>query len=260
MDQLALLSRAGLIIAIYMSFVWVLSVILRNTGVVDVFWGLGFILVAAFYALFAEGASWRIALVLVLVNLWGLRLALHVLVRGHGQGEDKRYAAWRARRPRQWWWRSYFTVFLLQGVLMWIVSLPLLGAQTGRLVLEFTFTDALGLLLFSVGFVFEVVADWQLLRFQRDPANRGRVLDSGLWAWSRHPNYFGEMLIWWGFYGLALAPGQLWTIFGPALITFLLLRVSGVTLLEKTIADSKPGYREYMARTSAFIPRPPRRD
>jgi len=153
---------------------------------------------------------------------------------------------------------SLFTVFWLQGVILWIVVLPVLGAIRGGGALGVW--DALGVLVFSVGFTMEAVADAQLRRFRADPANRGQVLDTGLWRYSRHPNYFGDALLWWGIYLLAVGGGAPWTVVGPVLMTFLLRKVSGVTLLEQDIGDRRPGYAEYVRRTSPFVPLPPRRN
>ncbi len=160
----------------------------------------------------------------------------------------------RAKRGTSFWWVSYFQVFILQGVLMWIVSVCLVAAQNGASAEQLTGWDIAGLVVWVVGFLFESVGDWQLARFKRNPENRGRVMDRGLWRYTRHPNYFGEVAMWWGYYLVAVAAGGWWSFFSPILMTLLILRVSGVTLLEKHQTQTKPGYQEYIETTSAFIP------
>jgi steroid 5-alpha reductase family enzyme len=239
---------------------WLLSLALRDSSIVDVFWGAGFVVIAAVAAVRADVAlhdrGW---LLLAMVTLWGMRLAGYLLGRNWGRGEDFRYRAWREQAGPSWWWRSYGRVFLLQGAVMWVVAAPLvavlgLGDQPGL-----GWLDAVGLVVWAVGFFFEAVGDWQLATFKADPANSGRVLSWGVWRYTRHPNYFGDAAVWWGFFGLAAAAGGWWTAFSPVLMTVLLLRVSGVTLLETTLAERKAGYRDYIASTSPFIPMPPRR-
>ena len=240
--------------------VWALSVVRRDASVVDVFWGLGF----AFAALVAYGAcdapSSRARLVLGLTVLWGGRLALYIGWRNAGHGEDFRYVAMRRRHGDRFPWVSLYTVFGLQAALCWVVSLPVQAAIASPTPAALSPLDLLGVVLFGVGFFFEGVGDLQLARFKADPMNRGKVMDRGLWAWTRHPNYFGDTVVWWGLFTLALStPAGLVTLPAPILMTFLLLRVSGVALLERTIVRRRPEYKEYMERTSAFIPLPPRR-
>jgi steroid 5-alpha reductase family enzyme len=239
-----------------MTLLWLISLPLRNASIVDSYWGPGFGLVALVY-LSAADAGPRGWLVLALTLAWGLRLGVHIFVRNFGKPEDYRYAAWRRGAGARFWWFSYFQVFLLQGLLLWLISAPLLAAQLGRAPLGGM--DALAAAAWAVGFFFEAVGDWQLLRFKADAANRGQVMDRGLWRYTRHPNYFGEAAMWVGYGLFAVAAGGWWSLYGPALMIFLLLRVSGVALLEKGLASTKPGYAEYVARTSAFIPMPPRK-
>lgn len=252
--------QAGLLILGLMAELWLLSLVLRNSSIVDIFWGLGFVICAWFYFV-ATPAGYlpRKLLTCLLVSIWGLRLSLHLLRRNWGKGEDFRYRAWREQAGKDWWWQSIFKVFAVQGALMWLISLPLLAAQAAPLPNDFVALDHLATIIWCVGFAFEALGDWQLARFKADPANRGRVLSSGLWRYTRHPNYFGDAVQWWAFYLLALAAGGWWTIFSPLLMTWLLRRVSGVTLLEKTLIEKKPAYREYIETTSAFVPLPPRR-
>ena len=198
-------------------------------------------------------------LVLALVTVWALRLSLYILWRNRGHGEDYRYREMRERRPGTFAVWSLFAVFWFQGLLQWTISMPLYQAQRPEPV-SLGLLDALGLLLFVVGFAFEAGGDWQLARFKADPANRGRVMDRGFWRYTRHPNYFGDAVVWWSFFCFAAAtPGGWWTVFSPVLMTILLMRVSGVTLLEKKLQETKPTYRHYAEKTSAFFPWPPRR-
>lgn len=245
--------------AIAVGALWLLSLFLRDASIVDVYWGPGFAAIAAVTFLVAEGDHPRRMLVLVLAAIWGLRLGGYLLWRNAGKGEDYRYVAMRVHHGPRFWWVSLFTVFLLQGALQWIVSLPLQLTQAAPGPSALGAWDALGGVLVATGLFFEAVGDGQLARFKADPANRGRVMDRGLWRYTRHPNYFGDFLVWWGFGVIALAgPYGLAGLVGPALMSFLLLRVSGVAMLERTIADRRPGYREYVERTNAFFPWPPK--
>lgn len=239
---------------------WLWSLVRRDASVVDAWWGIFFLLAASLAAVLAPGAPPRRALVLALVAIWSLRLALHLAWRNQGRGEDPRYAAMRRNHGERFGWVSLGTVFLLQGALAVAISLPLLVAVSSREPRELGLLDLAGALLWLVGFTFEAIGDWQLARFRSAPGNRGKVLERGLWRYTRHPNYFGEALLWWGYGLFALAtPAAAWTLFAPALMTFLLLRVSGVSLLETGLAASKPGWSDYASRTSAFLPLPPRR-
>ena len=257
-DYLEIFAYAGIATLAAMTLLWLLSLVLKNSSIVDIFWGTGFVIVTwLYFALTPEGLAVRKCLVASLVTLWGVRLSLHILVRNWGRGEDFRYKAWRDEAGRSWWWRSYFKVFLLQGVILWLLSTPLLLAQKSAQPLGVF--DVLGVLLWAIGFGFEAIGDWQLMRFKSDPVNRGKVLQSGLWRYTRHPNYFGEAVLWWGYFGFAAATGAYWTIYTPLLMTYLLLRVSGVAMLERTLVQAKPGYSDYVQRTNAFLPWVPRR-
>jgi steroid 5-alpha reductase family enzyme len=239
-----------------MTLLWLVSLRLRDASIVDPFWAPGFSLVTVAYLLADDRFAPRGLLALVLVSLWAARLGIYLLRRNLRSGEDPRYRAMRDRHGHRFGRVSLFTVFWLQAVLLWIISAPLLGSVVSDAPLGAW--DALGTALFLVGFLFEALADLQLNRFKADPANAGRVLDTGLWRYSRHPNYFGNAALWWGLYLVAVGGGAWWAAFGPLLMTFLLLRVSGVTLLEKGLVRSRSGYREYVERTSAFVPWPPR--
>jgi steroid 5-alpha reductase family enzyme len=237
---------------------WVVATSRRDVSIVDLFWGCGFVVTVWLSAVQSSPWSARISLLAALTTLWGVRLSSHLARRNHGRPEDPRYAAMRAAHGPRFWWISLFTIFLLQGAILWFVSLPLQVTAVCDLPRAVSIADVLGTVLWSVGFLFESVGDWQLARFKADPANAGKVLDRGLWRYTRHPNYFGDCCVWWGLYLIAAAAGAAWTIASPVAMTLLLLKVSGVTLLERTITDRRPEYATYQARTNAFFPGPPR--
>lgn len=234
---------------------WAISTARRNAGLVDIFWSLFFLLAAA---IFAAGSPWsaRSALVVALVAAWALRLAAHLAIRNWNAPEDRRYQAIRARNDPGFAWKSLYLVFGLQALLAWLIAAPLAAAIGSAAPLDTL--DIAGALLAAFGIAYEATADAQLARFKADRANEGRVMDRGLWRHTRHPNYFGEFCVWWGLYAIALGAGGAWTAFSPLLMSVLLLRVSGVALLERDIGERRPGYREYVARTNAFFPGPRR--
>jgi len=236
---------------------WLWSLGRRDSGVADVGWGLFFAGLAWWFRGRGPAATAPHLVHALLVTVWGTRLALHIAWRGRGQGEDPRYAAMRAAHGERFAAVSLFTVFGLQATLAALLAAPLFAVQRAPRVEPILF--AAGVLLWAIGFFWEAVGDWQLLRFRSDPASRGRVLDTGLWRYSRHPNYFGEAVLWWGYGMMAGAAGAWWTLFAPLLMTWLLLRVSGVALLERTIVHRRPEYEAYIRKTSAFVPWPPRR-
>jgi steroid 5-alpha reductase family enzyme len=239
-----------------MAVAWLVSVVVRNVGVVDVAWGIAIAAAGLTWVLAHPEAGTRAALVATLTVIWAARLSLHLLWRAWGKPEDRRYQVIRARNEPGFALKSLYLVFGLQAFLAWLVAMPLLGAALsdapiGRL-------DRLGTFLWAVGFAFEAIADRQMARFQRRADAGQAVMDQGLWRYSRHPNYFGEFLLWWGIGLIGLSGGAWWGLIGPALLTFFLLKVSGVALTEKDIADRRPAYRDYVLRTSAFFPRWPR--
>ena len=239
---------------------WVASLVKRDVSIVDVYWGPGFAVIANLSARLAVGgAPGRRALVALLTTIWGLRLGAYLCWRNWGTPEDFRYAAMRRRWDDRFPLASLGTVFGLQAVLMWVVSLPVQVAALAPVPAALGPLDGLGVVVWVVGLAFEAVGDAQLARFKADPANAGRVMERGVWAWTRHPNYFGDACVWWGLFLIACAtPGGAWTLPSPILMTFLLRRVSGVPMLERSLAKRRPGYADYVARTSAFLPRPPR--
>jgi steroid 5-alpha reductase family enzyme len=244
------------VVAVVALVAWAYSVVRRNVGIVDSLWSLMILATVGAYAVFAESAGVRETLVVALVALWAVRLSAHITVRNHGEPEDRRYREIRRNNEPHFWLKSVYIVFGLQAVLAWFIAMPAVAAASAPAPLGWL--DVVAVAIWGVGMLFEVVGDWQLMRFQRERESRDQVLDTGLWRYTRHPNYFGEALLWWGVYLLAVAAGAWWTLASPVLMTFLLLRVSGVVLLEKDIADRRPQYRNYIRRTSAFIPLPPK--
>ena len=240
---------------VVMIALWVRSLATRDVTIIDVFWGPGFMLQAGIAAGVHGELSNRGILLLALVGVWSVRLGFHLWRRSAGRPEDSRYARMRADRPEGFGLWSLVWIFGLQAALMTAVALPLtLGLGAGQAA-PWGLLDGVGVGLWGLGFFFEVVGDHQLSAFRRDPTSAGRVLEDGLWRYTRHPNYFGECCLWWGLFAIAFAGGAPgWTLGSPILMTWLLLRVSGVALLEETIGDRRPGYAEYKARTSAFLP------
>jgi steroid 5-alpha reductase family enzyme len=238
--------------------VWLASLPLRDASIMDIFWGLGFVALAWLSLILATERPARGWLVATLTTIWGLRLAGYLACRRRGQAEDRRYRAVRERYGQRFWIISLPLVFGLQAVLIWIVGLPLSAAAFSARPLGWL--DGLGAALWAIGFFFEAVGDYQLAAFKAKPENRGRVLDRGLWRYTRHPNYFGDFLVWWGLYAIAAAGNApWWVVISPLLMSLLLLRVSGVTLLEKSFSERNRDYGDYIARTSVFVPWPPRR-
>jgi steroid 5-alpha reductase family enzyme len=245
-------------IAGVMVLVWLLSLALRDASIIDPFWGLGFVVVSVVAYFWNDPATSRTTLLVTLTSVWGIRLSAYLLWRNAGHGEDRRYQAMRAKHGPRFWWISLFTVFLLQALILWFVSWPIQVACAAGVRSPLGVLDLFAGLLWLIGFSFETVGDWQLARFKATPANTGRVMDRGLWRFTRHPNYFGDCCVWWGLYLLAAGGGAWWTVLSPLAMTLLLLKISGVSLLEKTIADRRPDYIDYQARTNAFFPGPPR--
>jgi steroid 5-alpha reductase family enzyme len=256
----ALAALAAGAVLLVMLATWGLSLRRRDAGIVDSVWGAGFALIALLGLAFGGGSPARRALVATMTVIWGLRLSLHIHRRNRGRGEDYRYRAMRERHGERFGRASLWTVFLLQGALMLVIATPILAAASAPAPERLGPFDVAGLAVWLAGFLFEAVGDAQLARFRSDPDNRGRVMDRGLWRFTRHPNYFGDALLWWGIFLPAASTPRGWAgAIGPALMTFLLVRVSGVALLERELAASKPGWRDYAARTSAFFPWFPRR-
>lgn len=238
---------------------WVISLIIKDTSIIDIYWGLGFVFIAWFYAYkvgFENLASTHYIL-LGLVTLWGTRLGGYLAWRNLGKGEDYRYVLMRKEGGKHWWWISFLRVFLLQGILLWGVSavfVPALLAKGGLSIFIY-----LGIVLWAIGFFFEVVGDYQLARFKKNRSSQEEILNTGLWRYTRHPNYFGDATMWWGYFCFALAHPAGWAyVLCPMIMTFLLMKISGVAMLERGLKKTKPKYEEYVRRTSAFIPMPPK--
>ena len=250
--QIYLLALAGILSM--MTLLWLISIRIKNVSIVDLFWGFGFMAAGAIYFLNTEGFEIRKILLMIMVAVWGLRLSIYLAWRNAGKGEDFRYRKFRKDfGEHRYWWISFFQTFLLQGLLMWLISAPLLGAQ-------FYPDDILGILDFTgiaiwiIGFVFEAGGDLQLARFKANPSNKGKILNTGFWHYTRHPNYFGDAAVWIGYALICLSAGSYIPVLGSVLMTALIIKVSGVALLEKTLNTTKPGYQEYVRKTSAFIP------
>lgn len=253
-----LLIVAAIVIVILMLATWVLSVIVNDASIVDIVWGLGFVLVtaAAFLSSPIDAPTDRSLLMLVLVTVWGLRLTGYLAWRNIGKGEDRRYQQMRKKSPDNFWLVSLFQVFGLQAVLMWVVAIPAVVTHASDSSLWWL--DWVGVAIWVVGVTFETVGDIQMARFKSRPDSKGKVMDRGLWQYTRHPNYFGDFCVWWGLYLIAAAGGAWWSIVSPLVMSALLIRYSGAGLLEKTITRRRPEYEEYMRTTNAFFPGKPR--
>ncbi len=248
-----LILYSSILVFIYMTCVFGIALLRKDNSIVDVAWGIGFILVAMLTFFLALGITWRHILVTGLVCIWGMRLALYIYTRNKGRGEDFRYARWREKWGKMFVLRSFLQVYVLQGVLLLIISYPVMLVNQSA-AKDFSVWDAVGTGLWLIGFLFEAIGDCQLSRFKKKPQNKGKIMTRGLWSLSRHPNYFGEATLWWGIFLITLpVENGLTAIISPAMITFLLLRVSGVSMLEKKYAGNRE-YREYARRTNAFFP------
>jgi len=244
-------------ISVYMTGWFIAAQMSGRNDIADVAWGLGFNLAAAVSLLAGNVYPSRGLLISTLVLIWGLRLALHIHTRNRGRGEDPRYRKWREEWGRWFVLRSFLQVFMLQGILLLLVAVPVVFVNQAPPA-PLGWLDLLGFAVWLYGFGFEAVGDWQLLKFVRDPTKKGKLMTSGLWRYTRHPNYFGEVTLWWGIWLMALAlPGGWMTIIGPLTITFLILKVSGIPMLEKPYED-RADFQEYKRRTSAFFPLPPK--
>ena len=255
MLMITLFFQASLIILVLLILLWVVSVFIKNVSIVDLFWGFGFVVINTFYVLSSSEVTARQLLVLVLVSVWGLRLSVYLAWRNIGKAEDFRYQEFRRKYgPERYWWFSFFQTFLLQGVLMMLISTPLLGANFGEQNSRLQWLDYAGILVWIIGFSFEAGGDFQLARFKSNPQNKGKVLNTGFWKYTRHPNYFGDSAVWWSYALFCIAAGSYWLSLGSVLMTLLIIKVSGVALLEKSLTSTKPQYSEYIRRTNAFLP------
>ena len=260
MDTLLIYVLNFTAVALMMLVGWLISLRRRNVTVVDSLWGIGFVLIAWITFIFADGYTGRALVLALLTTIWGGRLSIYLAWRNKDKKEDPRYGTWRQKYGDRFWIVSLFNVFLIQALFLWVIALAMQYGQMAAAPDRLTWLDYLGVTMWLTGFVFEAVGDWQLTRFKADPANKDKVMDQGLWAYTRHPNYFGEALLWWGIFLIALStPGSFWTIISPVVITLTLVKMTGIALTEKVILEKKPIYSGYMARTSAFFPWFPKR-
>lgn len=251
--MLALLTKGSIIILTLVTLLWFYSIYIKNVSIVDIFWGLGFVILNTYYLLAVDSFTNRQILLLILVSLWGIRLSGYLAFRNIGKPEDYRYQQFRQDYgPERYWWFSYFQVFLLQGGLILIVSLPLLAININQSGINWL--DYIAVLVWSLGFVFEAGGDYQLAQFKKNPKNKGKVLRSGFWKYTRHPNYFGDATVWVAYALFCIASGSYWQIMGTLIMILLIVKVSGVAMLERTLKDTKPAYREYIEKTHSFIP------
>lgn len=247
----------ALILLAYISLWFLISLSKKRNDVADIAWGLGFVLIAWLSFFISENFSIRSLLANILVSIWGLRLAWHIHSRNKGKAEDYRYLAWRKEWGKWFYLRSYLQVYLLQGTLLYLIVLPILfiNKNTGS---SLNFFDILGVLIWLLGFLFESIGDAQLSSFIKNPSNKGKLMQNGLWRYTRHPNYFGEVTQWWGLWLIAINVPNYWlSIIGPLTITILILKISGIPMLEKKMAEN-PEFAEYKKKTSMFIPFLPR--
>jgi len=249
--MLHLVAWSALIIFFYMLMLFLLAQVLKDNSIVDIGWGIGFVFIAIF-TFFVSEINFRKVIFNILILMWGLRLSIYIFLRKKDKGEDFRYKNWR-NAWKYFLLRSFFQVFMLQGLIMLIVALPIIWVNAAN-TRSFGLFDIIGLLFFSGGFIFEVIADHQMNQFKKLPENTGKLITTGLWKLSRHPNYFGEALLWWGIWLFAI-PGinGLFTVIGPVTITLLLRFVSGVPLLEQRF-EGRADWEAYKLETPVFIP------
>ena len=248
----------ALILFIYINFWFVVSVVRKRNDVADEAWGLGFVVLAWFSLIISGNFYPQNILVNILVSIWGLRLFTHFIKRHRNKNEDSRYLIWRKSSGLWFYVRSYLQVFLLQGLLLFVIAIPIMFINK-NVYGDLNYLILLGLVTWIIGFLFEAISDKQLSNFISNPQNKGKLMKDGLWKYSRHPNYFGEVLLWWGIWIIALSiPYGFYTIIGPITITILILFVSGVPLLERKY-KGRSDFEDYKKRTSIFVPFPPKK-
>ena len=247
--------QASFLIFILVTILWIWSVYLKDVSIVDIFWGLGFVILNIFYVFNSGDLNSRKILLLVLVSVWGLRLSIYLAYRNIGKGEDFRYQEFRRKfGPKRYWWFSYFQAFLLQGALMILISITLLGMSFTSQLKTLSTLDYIGIGIWLIGFIFEAGGDYQLMRFKKNTNNKGNVLTTGFWKYTRHPNYFGDAAVWWSYAIFSISAGAYWQVIGSILMTLLIINISGVTLLEKSLKQTKTAYSDYIDKTSSFFP------
>ena len=247
--------QASFLIFILVTILWIWSVYLKDVSIIDIFWGLGFVILNIFYVLNSGDLNSRKILLLVLVSVWGLRLSIYLAYRNIGKGEDFRYQEFRRKfGPKRYWWLSYFQAFLLQGALMILISITLLGMSFTSQLKTLSTLDYIGIGIWLIGFIFEAGGDYQLMRFKKNTNNKGTLLITGFWKYTRHPNYFGDAVVWWSYGIFSISAGAYWQVIGSILMTLLIIKISGVTLLEKSLKQTKTAYSDYVDKTSSFFP------
>jgi steroid 5-alpha reductase family enzyme len=252
MGVFELYAIAFLVVLVMVSVLWAISVPLKDASIIDMFWGPLFVAMAWVLLPATDALSVKSYLVTLLVTLWGLRLAFHLINRNLGQGEDQRYRQWRERAGDNWWLQTYYRIYLLQGGIALVVATPLIAAFYSPY--DLTLINFIGVLVWAAGFVYELLADIQLTRFKADPDNRGKVMNEGLWAHSRHPNYFGDALQWWGLGLIAVTGATWWALLGPLAMTAVFLGLSN-DVLERGMKKRNPKYVDYIENTPKFLPR-----
>ncbi len=252
-----IIGQSALIIFIYATIWFIISIIAKRNDIADIAWGLGYVLLCGFF-FFSGNDHPRELLIYLLIGLWGIRLAFYIFMRTKGKTEDFRYLQWRKDWGKTFYWRSYLQVYLFQGFFLLLVISPVM-IVTAYPQPDLHWLDYLGVAIWIIGFYFEAVGDYQLSKFKKDPTNKGKIIQTGLWRYTRHPNYFGEVVLWWGIFLIAVnSPNGLMGIIGPITITFLLLKVSGIPMLERKY-EGRKDFEAYKNRTSKFFPLPPKR-
>ncbi|MDP4273270.1 MAG: DUF1295 domain-containing protein [Bacteroidota bacterium] len=247
--------QALLVFLLLMFALWLISIYFKNTSIVDFFWGLGFVVICAFYFVKTVGFGPRKFLLMFLVATWGIRLSSYLIWRSIRQGEDLHIQNLKKKiEGNRLKWILFLKTCIIYGILMWLISAPLLGAQFSDSDYSFNILDLIGFMLWIAGMIFETVADIQMARFKTERKDKNRLMDRGLWKYCRHPNYFGDAMVWWGYGFLCLAAGSDFPVLGSVLMTFMIVKVSGVAMLEKNLKETKLGYADYMSRTNAFFP------
>jgi steroid 5-alpha reductase family enzyme len=255
---LSSLLYVGVVVLTYMTFLYLLSNILKRSDIVDIGWGLGFIIITLTSLLLTTNITTQMLIITSLVTVWGVRLAIHIYLRNKGKDEDFRYKNFKKKWGKGFWWKSYINIFLLQGFLMILISIPIIYRFTYP-TQPLTVLDYVGIAVWLFGFLFELISDFQLSKFikqKKEGNTKGRFLKSGLWSLSRHPNYFGEVVLWWGIWLLAIdlsSPYSLLTIIGPLTITYFIIKVSGVPLLEEKYMGNEE-WEEYKKEVPIFVP------
>ena len=253
--MLNLFFEGVLLIISLLTILWLISVFIKNVSIADILWALGFLFINLYYFLASDEFYTRKIILLVLVTLWALRLSIYLAWRNIGKGEDYRYQEFRKKYGEErYWWVSFFQVFLLQGILIVLVSLPLLATNFETQNDYLNLFDYLAILFWVIGFIVESAGDYRLSKFKMNPNNKGKVLNTGLWKYTRHPNYFGDTIVWWAYAIFSIASQNYWSFIGSIIMTLLIVKVSGVALLEKSLKDKKLEYLEYIRKTNSFFP------